>query len=43
MKSLVKLEPDVQRRRLYGFLARQGFSAALIGDVLKKVGRPASR
>ena len=39
MKSLLQLDPDVQRRRLYGYLARQGFSSALIGDVVKKVGR----
>lgn len=30
MRSLAKLAPDVQRRRLYGFLARKGYSSDLV-------------
>jgi regulatory protein len=40
MRSLAKLAPDVQRRRLYGFLARKGYSPDLVmstvRDLLKK-------
>lgn len=39
LKSLLKLEPDVMRRRLYGFLARQGFNAQLIGEVMRQLPR----
>jgi regulatory protein len=34
VKSLSKLEPEVMRRRLYGYLARQGFNSQLIGEVV---------
>ncbi|MBX3132770.1 MAG: RecX family transcriptional regulator [Gemmatimonadaceae bacterium] len=39
MKALEKLEPEIKRRRLYGYLARRGFSGAEIGAVLRKIGR----
>ena len=39
LKSLSKLEPDVIRRRLYGFLARQGFNSQLIGEVMRRLPR----
>ncbi len=39
MRSLAKYEPDVQRRRLYGFLARKGFSADLIREVVQRLTR----
>lgn len=35
LKSLAKLEPDVARRRLYGYLARRGFSQTEISTALK--------
>jgi regulatory protein len=34
LRSLAKLERDVQRRRLYGFLARKGYPADLVRDVV---------
>lgn len=37
MRSLAALEPDVQRRRLYGFLARRGFASSEIAKVLRSV------
>jgi regulatory protein len=37
MRSLAALEPDVQRRRLYGFLARRGFASSDIAKVLRSV------
>ena len=36
-RSLSKLEPDVQRRRLYGFLARKGYPSDLVRDTVKKL------
>lgn len=36
-RTLAALEPDTQRRRLYGFLARRGFDAADIGRVVKEL------
>lgn len=39
MKSLLQLDPDVNRRRLYGFLARQGFNSQLIGEVMRQLPR----
>ena len=36
-RSLSKLEPDVQRRRLYGFLARKGYPSGLVRDTVKKL------
>jgi regulatory protein len=38
-KTLAKLEPDVQRRRLYGFLARKGFAPDLVRDTVAKLTR----
>lgn len=37
MRTLATLAPEVQRRRLYGYLARRGFSSAEIANVLRKV------
>ena len=37
LKSLAKLEPEVQRRRLYGFLARRGFNNGEIAGVLRRL------
>ena len=34
LRSLAKLERDVQRRRLYGFLARKGYPADLVREVV---------
>lgn len=34
LRSLAKLDPDVQRRRVYGFLARKGFPADLVREVV---------
>ena len=36
-RSLSKLEPDVQRRRLYGFLARKGYPSDLVRDTVRKL------
>jgi regulatory protein len=36
-RSLAKLEPDVQKRRLYGFLARKGYPANLVREAVKRV------
>jgi regulatory protein len=38
-RSLAKLEPDVQRRRLYGFLARKGFAPDLVRETVAKLTR----
>lgn len=35
MRSLAKLAPDVQRRRLYGFLARKGYSSDLVMSTVR--------
>ena len=35
MRSLSKLAPDVQRRRLYGFLARKGYSPDLVMSTVR--------
>ncbi len=40
LRSLAKLEPDVQRRRLYGFLARKGYPPDLVRDAVKQLSRP---
>jgi regulatory protein len=37
LRSLAKLEPDVQRRRLYGFLARKGYPPDLVRDAVKRL------
>lgn len=34
LRSLAKLAPDVQRRRLYAFLARKGYPADLVREVV---------
>jgi regulatory protein len=34
LKSLAALAPDVQRRRLYGFLARKGYPADLVREAV---------
>ncbi|HVT40269.1 MAG TPA: regulatory protein RecX [Gemmatimonadaceae bacterium] len=39
MRALVELEPEVQRRRLYGFLARQGFPGDLVRATVAKLTR----
>lgn len=36
LRSLAGLEPHVQRRRLYGFLARQGFAAEFVHDAVRR-------
>ncbi len=41
-RSLTKLEPDVQRRRLYGFLARKGFASDLVRDTVRQLTQPTS-
>ena len=38
-RTLAKLEPDVQRRRLYGFLARKGFAPDLVRETVAKITR----
>lgn len=35
MKTLVRLKPEVRRRRLAGFLERKGYSSFIIGSVLR--------
>lgn len=37
MRTLAALEPDVQRRRLYGFLPRRGLAASEIAKVLREL------
>ncbi len=37
MRSLAKLAPDVQRRRLYGFLARKGYSPDLVMSTVRNL------
>jgi regulatory protein len=39
LRSLAKLEPEVQRRRLYGFLARQGFPGDLVRATVARLMR----
>lgn len=39
LRSLAKLEPDVKRRRLYGFLARKGYPASLVRDAVATLTR----
>lgn len=34
LKSLAKCDPDVKRRRLYGFLARKGYPGDLVRDAV---------
>lgn len=40
-RTLDQLEPDVRRRRLYGFLARKGFAPDLVRAAVAKLTRPA--
>jgi regulatory protein len=40
LRSLAKLEPDVQRRRLYGFLARKGYPADLVREAVATLMAP---
>ena len=40
LRPLEKLEPDVRRRRLYGFLARKGFAADLVRAAVKRLTDP---
>jgi regulatory protein len=40
LRSLARFEPDVQRRRLYGFLARKGFAGDLVHEVVRRLTRP---
>lgn len=37
LRTLSKLEPEVQRRRLYGFLARRGFNSSEISNLLRRI------
>jgi len=39
-RSLQKLEPDVQRRRLFGFLARKGYPPDLVSETVERFTRP---
>jgi regulatory protein len=41
LRGMTKLEPDVRRRRLYGFLARKGFAADLIRETVSRLARGA--
>ena len=41
-KSLAKLEPQTQRTRLYGFLARKGYPPDLVRETVAKFTRPAN-
>jgi len=36
-RTLEKLEPDVRRRRLYGFLARKGYAPDLVRAAVKRL------
>lgn len=39
LRSLTKLDPKVRRRRLFGFLARQGYPSAIIAEVVAELTR----
>jgi SOS response regulatory protein OraA/RecX len=39
MRSLGKLDPDVRRRRLLGFLARRGYDASLVRETVARLSR----
>ena len=41
-RTLQKLEPAVQRTRLYGFLARKGYPPDLVRETLRKFTSPSS-
>jgi regulatory protein len=36
LRSLQKLAPDVRRRRLYGYLARRGYAADLVREIVNR-------
>lgn len=38
LRSLLRLDAPTRRRRLYGFLARRGFEAEEIGEVIRRLG-----
>jgi regulatory protein len=42
LRSLQKLEPEVQRRRLYGFLARKGYPPDLVRETVALLTKPAN-
>jgi regulatory protein len=42
-RSLHKLEPEIQRRRLYGFLARKGYPPDLVRETVAKLTRRAAQ
>lgn len=37
LKSLIRFEPEVRRRRLAGFLERKGFSSDIISTILRTI------
>lgn len=39
-RSLAKLDREVQRRRLYGFLARKGYPGTLVRETVERLTRP---
>jgi regulatory protein len=43
LRTLGKLAPDVQRRRLYGFLSRKGHPAELVREAVAKLTRRAEQ
>ncbi len=38
-RSLAKLDPEVQKRRLYGFLARKGYPGNLVRETVERLTR----
>jgi regulatory protein len=40
LRSMAKLAPDVQKRRLFGYLARRGFAQSEISAVLNSLRKP---
>jgi regulatory protein len=42
-RSLQDLEPEVARRRLYGYLGRRGFSGAVVSQVVDLALQPQRR
>lgn len=39
LRTLTNVDPETRRRRLYGFLARRGYDADSIGEVVKRLTR----
>ena len=37
LRSLSRLQPDVRRRRLYGFLARRGYPPDFVREVVNRL------